>query len=124
MAFAIILIGIFVGLTAVFTALPLWRRESGAAPGWLASRRGRGIIYGLAVGAGLVVGSHWLLARWFAWFQSEFLGPFTLKVVACLVVLALGATWLILGGAARVDRAVQGKGALAWGAAVALIVTL
>src|SRR5512135_156482 len=123
----------FIGLTAFFAALVLWRRESGYSLGWLASRRGLGTLCVLAAGAGLVVGAQLKLVNWFhVWFPlpsyAEDLDFLSLRavafLVACLVLLAIGAALLVLGGPVGGSRSTHEKGPFAWSAAVALIITL
>src|SRR5512135_2260110 len=121
----------FIGLTAFFAALVLWRRESGYSLGWLASRRGLGTLCVLAAGAGLVVGAQLKLVHWFPlWFPlpPEDLDFLSLRaaafLVACLVLLAIGVALLVLGGPEGGSRAAHEKGPFARSVAVALIITL
>src|SRR5512135_1720811 len=121
----------FIGLTAFFAALVLWRRESRYSLGWLVSRRGLGTLCVLAAGAGLVVGAQFKLVRWFPrWFPlpPEDLSFLSLRaaafLVACLVLMAIGAALSVLGGPAGGSRAAHGKGPFVWSVAVALTITL
>src|SRR4051794_7465782 len=95
----------FIGITAVFAALILWRRESGNSLGWLGSRQGLGTLCVLAAGAGLVVLAQSKLVRWYLHgfpFGPKDLGFLWLRtaasLVVCLVLLAIGAILLVLGG--------------------------
>src|SRR5512135_3683590 len=117
----------FIGLTAFFAALVLWRRESGYSLGWLVSRRGLGTLCVLAAGAGLVMGAQFRMVRWFplppeGWVVLSLRA--TAFLVACLVLLAIGVALLVLGGPAGGSRAAHEKGPFARSVAVALIITL
>src|SRR5262245_54993776 len=120
----------FVGLSALFVALVLWRRESGSSAGWFASPRGLGALCVLAGGAGLAVGATYNLVRWITakpllfdppvlpdW---RFLSSLRLVgfVVACLTLLGVGAALLARGRPAGVSRGLAGKGPFAWSMAV------
>jgi hypothetical protein len=114
-----------IGLTALFAALVLWRRESGSSPGWLVSRWRLATLCILAAGAGLVVGAQYKLVRWIPHAPMDFFSlRLSVFLVACLALLAVGAALLVLGGPTGVSRAAHGKGPFAWSIAVALIITL
>ena len=121
-----ILTHIFIGLAAAFTAVGLWRRESGWAPFWFISRAGIGALCLLAGGAALVAGGHYRLSNLTPG-EMHIVSALSVRLVVyletCVVLIGVGAA---LRAFARADghRAVAGKGVLLWSVVAALIVTL
>lgn len=110
-----ILTHIFIGLAAAFTAVGLWRRESGWAPFWFISRAGIGALCLLAGGAALVAGGHYRLSNLTPG-EMHIVSALSVRLVVyletCVVLIGVGAA---LRAFARADghRAVAGKGSVA-----------
>jgi predicted O-methyltransferase YrrM len=122
----------FIGLASVFAALiVLWRRESWNSLGWLGSRQGLGTLFVLTAGAGLFVGAQFELVSSYP-YQSPLVpgssGVLSLRTTAlpvvCLVLLAIGASLLVVGGPSKGRRAPHGNVPFVGASAVALIFTV
>jgi hypothetical protein len=127
MDFAILLGADFIGLSAVFTAFVVLWRAFGRSPARLVGPRVLGALCVLAAGAGLVVGSHCLVVRWFLMYEpvlNSYPTKATPFILAILVLMLVGICLLVLDRWASTNRVSDHRWSwFAWCVGVALILT-